>query len=62
MITYEKITKGGVDMWIATDEENDLKYMVYKDPNEPVKIDMSNVDLSTMTQEQLEQLKTLLGI
>ena len=38
------------------------KYMVYEDPENPKAVDMSNVDLSTMTENQIAELKTILGL
>jgi hypothetical protein len=59
----------GSDSWIVTEWEDASKkvminkYMVYENPDTPVKgVDMSNVDLSTMTAEQMKQLKTALGL
>jgi len=59
----------GTDSWTYTEWDSEAKtemlnkYMVYEDPNTPTKgVDMSNVDLSTMTAEQIQQLKTALGL
>ena len=46
--------------WIHyTDGEMEL---VYEDPTVEKKLDVSNVDLTTLTAEQLAQLKTALGL
>jgi hypothetical protein len=56
------------DSWIIrrweTAKKKNLIYceIVYTDPSIEEKTDMSKVDLSTMTSEQLTQLKTALGL
>jgi len=64
-----KLQGNGLDSWVVSEYEDDTKavlinrYMVYEDPTKPPKgIDMSNVDLTTMTAEQMQQLKTALGL
>ena len=64
----EKIQGNGVKSWrIDTYEDSTKKVlldseMVYTDPTQTEPVDMSNVDLSTMTPEQLQALKTALGL
>ena len=65
-------TDNEVESWIIfykkhTDIPPEIVYekppeIVYTDPSLPVKVDMSNVDLSTMSAEQLLELKDLLGL
>jgi len=59
----------GSDSWTVSEWSDETKkelinrYMVYEDPtNPPPKVDMSNVDLTTMTDEQKEQLRIVLGL
>jgi len=58
----------GADSWIVrrweTKKKKNLIFVeiVYTDPAIEEKTNMSNVDLSTMTSEQLTQLKTALGL
>lgn len=70
--TYKK-QGNGVDSWRvdkhdcnteAEANKNNLiqSEMVYNDPTKPEPISMDTVDLSTMTSEQLTQLKNLLGL
>jgi len=70
--TYKK-QGNGADSWRvdrhdceteqdATKENLNSSEMVYNDPTKPEPISMDNVDLSTMTSEQLTQLKNLLGL
>ena len=67
---YEYKKQGdGSDSWTCKEWDSEAKteminkYMVYKDPDTQLKgIDMSNVDLSTMTSEQMNQLKKALGL
>jgi len=70
--TYKK-QGNGADSWRvdchdceteqdATKENLNSSEMVYTDPSNPEPIDMANVDLNTMTSEQLTQLKNLLGL
>ena len=46
----------------ATIENRISREIVFNDPTKPEAVSMENVDLSTMTQEQLNQLKLLLGL
>ena len=69
MIEYELKKQGdGSDSWTVTEWETDKKeviinkYMTYEDPTKQSQVDMSNVDLSTMTSEQMNQLKSALGL
>lgn len=69
MIEYEYKQQGdGSDSWTVSEYADDSKkelinkYMVYEDPTIKKGVDMSNVDLSTMTSEQMNQLKTALGL
>ena len=56
------------DSWVikrwSDETKKDLIFVdiVYTDPSIVEKMDMSSVDLSTMTSEQLTQLKTALGL
>lgn len=65
MIKYEYKKQGdGRDSWIAIETDSDGKeitrYMVYEDPN--TRINLSNIDITTLTDEQVQQLKTRLGL
>ena len=61
--TYKK-QGDGRDSWTCEEFENGVlinKYMVYEDPN-PKPIDISGIDIDTLTDEQLLKLKTRLGL
>lgn len=58
--TYKK-QGNGQDSWIIMYDDK-VPELVYEDPSIVKKNDMSNVDLSTMTKEQLTQLKQALGL
>jgi len=66
-IEYKK-QGNATDSWIIrrweTAKKKNLIFIdiVYTDPSIEEKTDMSKVDLSTMTSEQLTQLKTALGL
>lgn len=57
--TYKK-QGDGRDSWCC-EEPNGNKYMVYEDPN-PKPIDISGIDIDTLTDEQLLKLKQRLGL
>lgn len=62
--TYKK-QGDGRDSWRCEEfEGNELVnvYMVYEDPNKPKSIDISGVDIGTLTDEQLLKLKQRLGL
>jgi len=46
----------------ATIENRISREIVFNDPTKPKAVSMDNFDLSTMTEEQLNQLKTILGL
>jgi len=46
----------------ATRENRISREIVFNDPTKPEALPMDNFDLSTMTEEQLNQLKTILGL
>ena len=61
--TYKK-QGNGADSWRCDEIENGAiinSYMVYENP-EPKPIDISGVDIDTLTDEQLLKLKTRLGL
>jgi len=58
--TYKK-QGNGQDSWIIMYDDK-VPEIVYEDPSIQRGIDMSKVDLSTMTKEQMEQLKQALGL
>jgi len=62
--TYKK-QGDGRDSWTCEEFENGVlinKYMVYEDPFEAKAIDISNIDIDSLTDEQLLKLKTRLGL
>lgn len=70
--TY-KLQGNGTDSWhvdvydCATEEDATLENrvsrdIVFVDPNTSASISMESVDLSTMSLDQLNQLKSLLGL
>jgi len=46
----------------ATRENRISREIVFTDPTKPEAVSMDNFDLSTITSEQLNQLKNLLGL
>lgn len=46
----------------ATRENRVSREIVFTNPTKPEVVPMNNFDLSTMTEEQLNQLKTILGL
>lgn len=61
MITYEyKLQGNGKDSWVATetDEQGIVvnKYMVYEDPINKKKVDISNIDIDSVKGEDLQKL------
>ncbi len=69
MIEYTYKKQGnGEDSWRIDTYEDDTKEvllnseMVYDNPTIKESVNMSNVDLSTMTKEQLNALKQALGL
>lgn len=61
--TYKK-QGDGRDSWRCDEIEDGVivnSYMVFEDPN-PKPIDISGVDIDTLTDEQLLKLKTRLGL
>lgn len=62
--TYKK-QGDGRDSWRCDEIENGNivnSYMVYEDPNSPKAIDISGVDIDTLTDDQLLKLKQRLGL
>lgn len=71
---YEYKKQGnGADSWIvdrydcdteaqANEDNFVIREVVFIDPTKPAVVSMDNFDLSTMTEEQLNQLKTILGL
>lgn len=62
--TYKK-QGDGRDSWRCDETENGVivnSYMVYENPFEQKAIDISGVDIDTLTDEQLLKLKTRLGL
>lgn len=71
---YEYKKQGnGVDSWIvnrhdceteaqANEDNFIIREVVFVDPTKKDSISMDNVDLATITEEQLNQLKTILGL
>lgn len=75
MIEIYKYKKqgNGADSWIverydceteaqANEENFIIREVVFDDPKKLAPISMDNLDLATMTEEQLNQLKTILGL
>ena len=61
--TYKK-QGDGKDSWRCDEIEYGVivnSYMVFEDPN-PKPIDISGIDIDTLTDEQLLKLKTRLGL
>lgn len=56
--TYEK-QGDGRDSWLC-EEPNGNKYMVYEDPFTEKKTDLSNIDVDSLTDEQLKKIATRL--
>lgn len=46
----------------ATRENRISREIVFNDPTKPEVVPMNNFDLSTMTEEQLTELKNILGL
>ena len=46
----------------ATKENRVSREIVFTDPTKPEVVPMNNFDLSTMTEEQLTELKNILGL
>ena len=46
----------------ATRENRIIREIVFNDPTKLDAVSMDNVDLSTMTEEQLTELKNILGL
>jgi len=46
----------------ATKENKVSREIVFTDPTKPEVVPMNNFDLSTMTEEQLTELKNILGL
>jgi hypothetical protein len=72
VITYKKQGNGS-DSWHvdihdceteaqATRENKVSREIVFTDPTKPEVVPMNNFDLSTMTEEQLTELKNILGL
>jgi len=62
--TYKK-QGDGRDSWRCDEIENGVilnSYMVYENPFEQKDIDISGVDINTLTDEQVLQLKQRLGL
>lgn len=62
--TYKK-QGDGRGSWRCDEIENGIlvtSYMVYEDPYKPKAIDISGVDINTLTEEQVLKLKTRLGL
>lgn len=75
MIEIYKYKKqgNGADSWIverydceteaqANEDNFIIREVVFVDPTKKDSISMDNVDLATITEEQLNQLKTILGL
>jgi len=62
--TYKK-QGDGRDSWRCDEIENGVilnSYMVYENPFEQKDIDISGVDINSLTDEQVLKLKTRLGL
>ena len=58
-----KLQGDGRDSWEVSEFEGELlltRYMVYENPELDSKINLQNIDISTLSIEQLKQLKTAL--
>lgn len=63
--TKYKLQGDGRDSWeISEYEGEDLinRYMTYEDPNAIKKVDLSNIDIDSLTDEQINKLKTRFGL
>ena len=58
--TYKK-QGDGRDSWVCTEPDGN-KYMVYEDPFNPKKVDISNIDIDSLTDEQIQKLKARFGL
>jgi len=58
--TYKK-QGDGRDSWVC-EEPDGNKYMVYENPFLEKKIDISNIDIDSLTDEQIIKLKARFGL
>ena len=58
-VLYHKVQGGGRDSWCVKDTETNAVYMTYEYPGTPIPI--NNVDITTLTDEQLVILKQMLS-
>lgn len=57
--TYKK-QGNGKDSWTCEIKEGETlidRYMVYEDPSAEKKVDLSNIDIDSLTDEQILKLK-----
>lgn len=55
----------GRDSWEISEYEGEIlvnRYMVYEDPSKPKTVDISNIDIDSLTDEQIAKLKTRFGL
>ena len=60
-----KLQGDGRDSWEIKEYEGDVlvnAYMVYEDPTKPIKTDISNIDINSLTDEQIQKLKARFGL
>lgn len=57
----DKKQGNGQDSWIIYYTDR-IPEIVFEDPNIEKKVDISNIDLTTLTPEHIAQLKAALGI
>jgi hypothetical protein len=58
--TYKK-QGNGQDSWIINYDDK-IPEIVFKDPTIEEKVNISNIDLTTLTSEHVAQLKAALGL
>tara|TARA_R110002049_G_C8933213_1_gene544339 strand:- start:98 stop:307 length:210 start_codon:yes stop_codon:yes gene_type:complete len=64
-VTYKLQGKGTLkefDSWIIEYNDGRIPDIVYEDPNIIKKMNISNIDINTLNDSQVEELKTILGI
>ena len=57
-----KGTSNEFDSWIIEYNDGRIPEIVYEDPNIIKKMNISNIDINTLNDSQVEELKTILGI
>lgn len=58
-IFKKKLQGDGRDSWDVSEYEGETlvnRYMVYEDPENPPKVNLSNIDIDTLPEDQLDKL------